>query len=291
MEITTISDEEFKHFRELIYQLAGIALSPEKRQVVQSRLQRRLRHYEFKSFSDYYALVTGKFCPTNELEALVNCVTTNTTSFFREPHHFEFVKEHAVPALLSGVRFGDGAPTIRVWHAGCSTGEEPYSLAITFAQCRMTNRIPFTVRQLASDIDSDVLATAKAGVYDEEKLAAVPESVRRAAFLRGRGDNSSRYKVKPELQSQITFRQINLLDESWPLRPETKFDMIWCRNVVIYFDKPTQRRLFARFSERLAPGGYLFIGHSESLLGVSTAFDSIGQTIYRLSPITMEKAA
>jgi len=291
MEIIAISDTEFKKFRALIYDLAGIALSPEKIQVVQSRLQRRLRHFGLVSFSDYYDLVTGKSCPTGEIEALVNCVTTNTTSFFREQHHFDFVKHRAIPEILDELQYGSTNPHLRIWHAGCSTGEEPYSLAITLAACRRTLSIPFTYRQLATDIDTNVLATAESGIYDEDKVAGIPDSVRRSGFLRGSDDKSHLYKVRPEIRDQISFRQINLLDDNWPLRTTTRFDMIWCRNVVIYFDKPTQRKLFARFAERLVPGGYLFIGHSESMLGVSDAYDSVGQTIYQVRAPVMEKAA
>ncbi|MGI4791605.1 MAG: CheR family methyltransferase [Janthinobacterium lividum] len=281
MEELILTDKEFGLFRDLIYQLAGIALNPGKRQLVQSRLQKRRHFYNHKSFGEYYALVSSLHDGDPELTTFVNCITTNKTDFFREPHHFEFIAETIIPELAAQVRRHEREPRLRVWHAGCSTGEEPYTLAITLAEAQAALG-GWDVRQLASDIDTNVLAHAETAVYSSERIAPVPQHLQHKYFLRGTGIRQDEYKVKSLLREQITFRQINLLDNDWPIRSDVQFDMIFCRNVVIYFDKPTQQRLFARFQERLLPGGYLFLGHSESLFGNNGDFDSVGHTIYRL---------
>ncbi len=279
MEELTLTDTEFGDFRDLIYKLTGIALNDGKRQLVQSRLQKRLRFYHLATFGDYYRLVSSLGSGEEELTTFINCITTNKTDFFREPHHFEFVTQQILPEIARKAQEEMRSPRLRVWHAGCSSGEEPYTLGITLAEALAGKA--WDVRQLASDIDTNVLAQAERGIYPAERVAPIPVDRLRRHFLRGTSDGHELYQVKPALRSQVTFRQINLLEE-WPLRPATRFDIIFCRNVVIYFDKPTQRKLFARFQERLRPGGYLFLGHSESLQGQNDAFDSVGHTIYRL---------
>ena len=286
-----LTEKEFGLFRDLIYSLAGISMNSSKRELVQSRLRRRLQIHSCQTFSEYYNLVSDPACEASEIEAMINCLTTNTTSFFREQHHFDYVRTEIVPTLLKGQKYGQAKPTLKIWHAGCSTGEEPYSLAITLAQCQRETRNAFDFRQLATDIDTNVLASAAKGIYSSDKVDGIPEATRRSAFLRSKDDSEDLYKVKPELREHIVFRQLNLLADAWPLRRDTRFDMIWCRNVVIYFDKPTQRRLFARFAELIKPEGHLFIGHSESLLGVSNAFDTHGHTIYQLRGVERENAA
>ncbi len=281
-----LSSSEFHLFRDLIYKLTGIVLSDAKRQMVQGRLQKRLRYHKMERFEEYCRLIAKEGENSEELTEFINCLTTNKTDFFREAHHFDFVAESIIPGFIQRASLGEAPRRIRVWHAGCSTGEEPYSLAITLAEA-LEGHGNWDIRQLASDIDTKVLAHAEQGVYEAEKLAPVPKALLRKHFLRGRDDKSDLFKVKPFLQERIAFRQINLLDKQWPIHSSVKFDMIFCRNVVIYFDKPTQKTLFARFQQYLRPGGHLFIGHSESLLGVSDAFQSLGGTIYRL-PEPME---
>lgn len=292
MEEYILKDAEFRQFRELIYKLTGIALAEGKRQLVKSRLSKRLRHYNLGTFQDYYDLVVAQGESGPEITELVNCITTNKTDFFREPHHFQFVSRNIIPEMIKQARWGSIPRRLRIWHAGCSTGEEPYTLAMTLAEA-LRGEGHWDVRQLASDIDTQVLAHAARGVYERERVSPVPEPLLKHYFLRGRDEKSDFVKVRDELRRQITFKQINLLESPWPIRPDVRFDIIFCRNVVIYFDKPTQRRLFARFQEMLRPGGYLFIGHSESLLGVSDAFESLGRTIYRLpeTPIMEAVAA
>ena len=277
-----MSEADFRQFRDLIYQLTGISMSDVKRNLVQSRLQRRLRYHDLATFREYFALLSDEQLNADEIGEFVNCVTTNTTSFFREKHHFEFVTRKILPDWASRVKSREVDPVLRIWHAGCSSGEEPYTLSITMNEAAGQGQGDLKWKQLASDIDTGVLQAAASGVYDAERAEDIPVDLRRKYFLRGTGDRQEQYKAKPILREPITFRQINLMDDEWPIRSSVKFDMIWCRNVVIYFDKATQRQLFAKFQQRLAPGGYLFIGHSESLLGVSSAFESLGQTIYRL---------
>ncbi len=278
---------EFALFRDLIYKVAGISLNESKKHLVQSRLQKRLRHYNLTRYQEYYDLVAGQESDSPELVALVNCITTNKTSFFREPHHFEFVARTILPEMQRQAARRGQEKRLRIWHAGCSTGEEPYTLAIALAEA-LGSRHDWNIRQLASDIDTQVLAHAQRGVYEQERAEAIPPPLLRKYFLRGRGDQADFVKVKPELQSQITFRRINLLEENWPIRDGARFDIVFCRNVVIYFDKPTRQRLFARYAATLRPGGYLFIGHSESLTGISDAFESLGKTIYRLPEENIE---
>lgn len=283
-----LSDQEFGLFRKLIHDQTGIALSDAKRQLVKSRLQKRLRLHSLKSYGEYYEMVVAEGAGGNELRELINCITTNKTDFFREPHHFRYVQEQIIPDLQAKARMGRIPRKLRVWHAGCSTGEEPYTLAMVLSEHLHKDAI-WDARQLASDIDTNVLAHAAAGVYEEEKVLQIPENLQRKYLLRGKDKNSSLYKVRDSLKERIAFRQINLLEDPWPIRSDVQFDMIFCRNVVIYFDKDTQRKLFRRFQGVLKPGGHLFIGHSENLLGISTAYDSVGGTIYRLPEA--EKAA
>lgn len=280
MEDYVLSEKEFAQFRELIYKVAGISLSENKKHLVQSRLQKRLRHHSLTRYQDYYNLVATQEVNSPEMIELVNCITTNKTDFFREPHHFEFVTKTLLPEVER--RTARGEPKrLRIWHAGCSTGEEPYTLAITLAEA-LGREHEWDVRQLASDIDTQVLSHAEHGVYERERVETIPAPLISKYFLGGKGEKSGFVKVKPELQRQITFRRINLLEDNWPIRHGALFDVVFCRNVVIYFDKPTRKRLFARYASVLRPGGYMFIGHSESLIGISDAFESLGKTIYRL---------
>lgn len=281
MENFIISDGEFRLFRELIYRVAGISLTDAKRSLVQSRLGKRLRHYNLTSFMDYYRILEEDTGGIIELPEFINCITTNKTDFYREEHHFSFVTKSIVPEYVAAARVGRLDRRIRVWHAGCSTGEEPYTMAMTLLEA-LDGKGDWDVRLLASDLDTNVLNIAQRGVYNVERVEAIPNPLLRKYFLRSRSFDDPEYMAKPVLKSLIKFKQINLTAEGWPIRSDVRFDIIFCRNVVIYFDKPTQRRLFERFAGLLKPGGYLFIGHSESLIDVSDAFVSLGKTIYRL---------
>lgn len=254
--------------------LAGITLSDAKRELVYGRIARRIRALRLADFDDYCALLASN--PEQELGSFINAMTTNLTSFFREEHHFKFLRETLVPHWL---KTRGANPHIKVWSAGCSTGEEPYSIAMTLLEA-LPNSATRNLEILASDIDTDVLATAASGVYPIDRVQGIEIARLKRWFRRGKGANENKAKTVPELQAPIQFMQVNLM-EQWPVTAPV--DLIFCRNVVIYFDKPTQRRLFQRFADLLAPDGHLIIGHSETLYGVSDAFDLVGRTIYRKS--------
>jgi chemotaxis protein methyltransferase CheR len=264
----TFTDEDFARIRALIRERAGIALSDSKRQLAYSRVGRRLRAHGLTRFADYLALLERS--GPEEWEAFTNALTTNLTSFFREEHHFPILAEH--------VRKSAGRP-LTLWCAACSTGEEPYSMAITMAETFDTLRPP--VRVLATDVDTGVIATAERGVYPMERLERMtPERLRRF-FQKGSGPNEGHARVRREVRELVTFRQVNLLHESWPIRGP--LDAIFCRNVMIYFDKPTQYAVLKKFTPLLREGGLLFAGHSENFIHAADLFRLRGKTVYELS--------
>jgi chemotaxis protein methyltransferase CheR len=266
------SDENFRTLSRIANEHSGIVLGEAKRHMVYSRLTRRLRQLKLRSFDAYIERLQAG--DEREFTEFINAITTNLTSFFREPHHFEHLRSEALPEVMH--RHASDR-RIRIWSAGCSTGEEPYSIAIT-----MRETVPITAgwdaRILATDLDTNVLARGSAGVYEEDRIASLPSERVKRWFRRGTGDNDGLVRVDPDLQELITFRQLNLIQ---PLPMRGPFDIIFCRNVVIYFDKPTQRMLFDRYANLLADRGYLYIGHSETLYKVSDRFESLGRTIYQ----------
>jgi len=267
----SFSDRDFDRVRKVVYDHAGIHLAESKQNLVYNRLARRLRALGFEDFQSYLDYVEG-VGKEEEFTHLINAITTNLTFFFREVHHFEFLQQELFPALM---KKNADTKKVRIWSAGCSTGEEPYSLAICVKESFPAG---WDVRVDASDLDTNVIETGKTGVYNIDALKGVsPERVKRW-FLRGSGANAGMVKVKPELKEVIRFQQVNLMND-WPWTEP--FDLIFCRNVVIYFDKPTQQRLFGRYYQQLKPDGHLFIGHSESLYKVSDQFKLLGKTIYQ----------
>ncbi len=265
------TDRDFRCLQRLVLRHTGITLSPAKRDMLYSRLARRLRALGLRRFKEYCALLQEDG-DSEELRHFTNAVTTNLTAFFREPHHFDYLRDEFLPAMIE--RRADRR-RLRIWSAGCSTGEEPYSIAITLAE---TMPRDWDVRILATDLDSNVLDRARQGIYSEERTAEVPERLKRKWFLRGRAAHQGKVRVRRELRDMIRFRQLNLMHE-WPMRGP--FDAIFCRNVIIYFDKPTQSRLMDRFADILADDGRLFLGHSETLYRVTDRFQLLGRTIYR----------
>lgn len=263
-----MSDDDFQFIVRLIAERSGIALSEVKRNLVYSRLARRLRALQLNSFSAYCKVLEHD--DGSELEHFVNALTTNLTSFFREPKHFEYLARTLLPAL----RNRPADQPLRIWSAGCSTGEEPYSLAMTLEEAQGGR----DARILATDLDSSVIARARTGIYEATRVESIPEATLKQWFQRGTGENSGKVRVRPGIRDRVTFRQLNLM-EPWPMRKP--FDIIFCRNVVIYFDRDTQRRLFDRFADQLRPGGHLFVGHSETLHKVSDRFRLLGNTIYQ----------
>ncbi|HTV95024.1 MAG TPA: protein-glutamate O-methyltransferase CheR [Steroidobacteraceae bacterium] len=264
-----LSDSDFARLRALVREHTGVALADSKRELVYSRVARRLRALKLSSFSDYCALVeTGH---GDELQELTNAITTNLTAFFREKHHFDQLAAEVLPQLQQERRTGR---RVRLWSAGCSSGEEPYSIAMVLREA-WTRWTDWDVRLLATDIDSKVLCAASAGEYSAERLKGVSPERAERWFTPGAG---KAFTAGDELKSLITFRRLNLL-EAWPMKGP--FDVIFCRNVVIYFDKETQRELFDRMADLQDPGGWLFIGHSENLFNVTRRYKLVGRTVYR----------
>lgn len=272
----TISDQEFRLFQDLVKVHTGIALTEHKRNLVCSRLGKRLRALGLPSFRKYYEYLSAEAGQV-ELEHFVNAITTNKTDFYRENPHFDFLEQELVPAWKARAA-RTGERRIRIWSAGCSTGEEPYTIAITLRKA-IENLLAWDVRILASDIDTEVLARAAQGIYSADRIGEIPKSIVERHFLQGTGAHDGLVQVTPEIKKLITFRRINLQDAQWPVH--TLFDCIFCRNVIIYFDKPTQRRLMERFAGYLKDDGHLFLGHSESLYGMSDRFIFLRNTIHR----------
>lgn len=261
--IYTLAD--FTKIRALIYRHAGITLADGKRQLVYGRLARRLRELKIERFSDYIELLRPD---APEWELFTNALTTNLTSFFREHYHFPILAEHAR---------GSARRPLRLWSAASSTGEEPYSMAMTMVDAFDSFMPP--VKILASDLDTRVLDTAARGVYPLERVEKIPAEQKRRFFHRGKGQNAGFVRILPPLRALVEFRQINLLDADWNI--DGKFDAIFCRNVMIYFDKPTQRALIERFLRVLQPDGLLFTGHSESFFHAADLIAPMGKTVYR----------
>ena len=260
---------DFERVRGLIYQRAGIALAESKQEMVYSRLARRLRATGTATFASYLDdLEQGRL--VREWEAFTNALTTNLTSFFREAHHFPLLAEHVKKS----------SDPITVWCSASSTGEEPYSIAMTL--CEAFGSLTPPARIIATDIDTNVLATAAAGVYTMDRLDKMAPERAKRFFLRGKGEQDGLVRVRPELRQMVTYKQLNLLADSWPVSGQ--FDVIFCRNVMIYFDKPTQRKILTRFVPLMKPDGLLFAGHSENFLYVSDALKLRGKTVYELNP-------
>jgi len=258
---------DFERVRSLIHQRAGIALADSKQEMVYSRLARRLRATGIKSFQAYLDALEGK-TDNQEWEAFTNALTTNLTSFFREAHHFPILADH--------VR--NRKEPISIWCSASSTGEEPYSIAMTL--CEALGTLTPQAQVIATDIDTNVLTTAANGVYSMDRVEKMAPERAKRFFLKGRGQHEGLVRVRPELRQLVTFKQLNLLSGDWPV--SGPFDAIFCRNVMIYFDKPTQGGILARFAPLMKPDALLFAGHSENFLYVSDAFRLRGKTVYEL---------
>lgn len=270
------TDQDFHFLRELVAQASGICLKDAKRELLYGRVARRVRALGLKSFAEYCERLRGDETG-EEIEALINAVTTNVTSFFRERHHFDYLSEVLLPSLL---RTRAETKRLRLWSAGCSTGAEPYSIAMIVGEL-LPPQCGWDVKILATDIDSEVLKISKAGIYLEKEIENVPLKLRRRWFLRGRGSMAGRVRVKDELKHYVIFRRHNLLGP-WPMKGP--FEAIFCRNVVIYFGEEAKRQIYEHFADVLAPDGHLFLGHAECLFRVCDRFESLGQTIYRIKP-------
>ncbi len=265
------TSDDFDYLRGIVTKTTGIVAPDDKYTMYYSRLARRLRSLGLADFAAYREYLKANQ-ETESIE-LVNAVTTNLTSFFREKHHFDYIRETLIPEKI---RSNDRQ--INVWSAGCSTGEEPYTIAMTLLQA-IPDPKHWDIKILATDIDSNVLKTGSTGVYDAGRVADLDIGLLRRYFKKGSGQNAGKVKVTSDLNQLIQFKQLNLLHD-WPMRD--KMDYIFCRNVVIYFDKETKASLVDRFANQLQDQGILFMGHSESLYKTSDRFNLLGKTIYQL---------
>lgn len=273
-----LTDAEFERLRQFIFQQTGIFLSDHKRALVYGRLAKRLRLHGLKSYSDYYQLIVGEGPNGSELVEMINAITTNKTSFFREAHHFTYMQERIFAELRANVARGEPR-TLRIWSAGSSTGEEPYTIAMV-ARDALPSSEGWRIEVLATDIDTNVLGRAENGIYRNDQIDDIPTALLHRYFLRGKGANEGLVKVSPELRALVRFDRLNFNDAHWPVRDT--FDVIFCRNVLIYFNKATQRDLVRRLIRYIKPGGYLMLGHSEFLHGNISGLQHLRQNIYKL---------
>jgi len=262
--------KDFDFLRKISNEHSGILVPDDKFDMFYSRLSKRLRMHGLANFKEYCQYLKNN--PEKEFTEFINAVTTNLTSFFREKHHFDYLRDTIIPEVL---KRNNTKKTIRVWSAGCSTGEEPYSIAMTLLE-----NVPngWEIKILATDLDTNVLQTAATGIYNSDRVDGLPEATIKRWFKKGKANNAVKVKTHPDLRALIQFKQLNLMKE-WPMK--NKFDFIFCRNVLIYFDRDTKERLAQRYGELLAIGSHLLIGHSESLNQLDTCFDLIGNTIYK----------
>lgn len=263
-----MTEADFNRIRQLLKDRSGIDVGAGKRQLVYGRLTRRLRALKLRTFNDYLALVED--ASTDEARSFLNSLTTNVTELFREEHHFELLRERLVPEVTAL-----GTRRLRIWSAGCSVGDEPYSIALTLAA--LPDLASWDIKILATDIDSEVLAQGRQGIYQMERIQKLRPNMR-ALFSRGIGSKAGLARAGDRLRDMITFKQLNLLQD-WPM--SGPFDVIFCRNVIIYFDTSTKENLVRRFTSLLRPGGFLFLGHSESpAAGCTPLLEPAGRTAF-----------
>ena len=269
-----MTDKEFSRFSEFIYKEVGIKLPPAKKTMIEARLQKRLRLLKIPDHQQYLAYLFSDQGMIEELRNLIDVVTTNTTDFFREPKHFEILADRVVPKW-----FAENGPSrpLDIWSAGCSTGMEPYTLTMVLTDhAEHTPGFRFSI--LATDISTQALQTASRAVYDEDRVAPVPMSFKKKYLLRSKSKEKRLVRIVPELRRAVNFRRLNFMEE---LDIKNPLDIIFCRNVIIYFDRETQEKLFGKFCRVLRPGGYIFIGHSESLSGMDLPLEQVAPTVYR----------
>lgn len=276
---SVLSDRDFDRLSEFIHNECGIKMPPAKKVMLQARLQKRLRKLKIPSMSEYCSYLFSPAGIENELIHMIDVVTTNKTDFFREPKHFEYMLKEALPELIAekgvGIRH-----KLMVWSAGCSTGEEPYTLAMIlkdFADKYPGFKFEFLI--LATDISTRVLETAKRAIYENEKVAPVPPEMKKSYLLRGKNDKKGMVRIVPELREVVKFSRLNFLEGNYGMREP--MDIIFCRNVIIYFDRATQEKIMNMFARQMSPGGYIFIGHSETLHGLDIPLVQVAPTVYR----------
>ncbi len=266
---------EYNDLQRLVKDVTGIHLAKDRRSMVQRRLGGRLKANNVSSFAEYCDIIRSG--DAVETEHFINAVTTNLTAFFREAHHFDMLKDDMFPKLIASAKRSGEA--IRIWCAGCSTGEEPYSVAMVLAEMASCTT-GVDVRILATDLDSDVLVQCKSGIYTTERVEHMPEERLHRWFSPGRGANAGFVRIKSQLQEMVAFKQLNLM-HTWPM--SKPFDIVFCRNVIIYFDDDTQKKMAERFSRVMKPDSYLFLGHSENIMSITDRFTLLGRSVYALT--------
>lgn len=273
-----LSAQDFSRFSQLVHEVCGIRLPPHKQSMLEARLRKRLRHLDLDSFQEYSEYVFSPSGREKELVNLIDVVTTNKTDFFRESAHFDFLVDVALPRLIHSYGVGINKK-LRVWSAGCSTGEEPYTLAMVLNE--YAEKVPgFQFSILATDISTQVLETGKRGIYNENKVAeAIPGELKRKYLLRSKDPEKSLVRIVPELRSKVSFRHLNFMQEDYGIREP--IDIVFCRNVIIYFDRSTQEKLLSRLCHHLFPGRYVFMGHSETVNGMNLPLSQVAPAVYR----------
>ncbi len=284
--LDVLSNSDFEHFRRLIYEQSGIALNESKKELLRTRLRSRLEREGYRSYREYFDQIKADRTG-NMLVPLLDDISTNLTSFYREVNHFNYLKK-ILPEWIERKQRA-GVKSWRIWSAGCSTGEEPYTLVFTMLEMLGARAASWDVKVLATDLSTEVLGRAAQGLYDRERMKDVPKSMQNAYFVEEFAELTTKQgkrlgmrpcvRVIPEVRKMITFKRFNLMSPQFPFKHH--FDFIFCRNVMIYFDKQTQEALVNKFYQHLAPQGYLFIGHSESLTGLQQRFKYIQPTIYQ----------
>ena len=268
------TDEDFNYLSQLAAAQAGINLTTDKKELLYGRVAKRLRLLKLDNFKDYCSLL--KQDNNEESSHFINSITTNVTSFFRENHHFEYLTDKVIPDIIRE-RSNTSRPRLRIWSAGCSTGKEPYSIAMVLRE-NIKDIDRWDVKILATDLDSNVLHTAKEAIYPISRAEQVSPERKKRWMLEGTGEKSSYIKIKKEIRDLVHFKQLNLT-EPWPMHGT--FDCIFFRNVAIYFKRPTQIDILNRFADHMEKNGTLFVGHSESLIGLSQRYSNAGQTIHK----------
>jgi chemotaxis protein methyltransferase CheR len=269
-----LSGRDFARLTSFIYAEAGICLGPEKKTMLEGRLKKRLRDLHIESYRDYCEYLLGAEGLREEKTPFIDVVTTNKTDFFREPKHFDYLTERALPEMMARA---EGQPLL-LWSAGCSSGEEPYTLAIVLSEYAETHP-GFRFRILATDISTRVLSKAQMAVYPSDVVDPVPAALQRKYLMRSREPGADRVRVVPELRRLVEFRRLNFMDADYGIG--AKADGIFCRNVIIYFDRPTQEKILRKLTHCLKPAGYLFVGHSETLHEMNLPLEPLGPALYR----------
>lgn len=271
-----MTDREFTLFSTLIYSRLGIKMPYTKKLMLISRLAKRLRLLGLRSFNDYYEYISAGPGRSDEFIKMVDAVTTNKTDFFREPDHFDILSGKVLGEITGSALFKE-RNRVNVWSAGCSSGEEAYTISMVLSEYFKGDLSRFSI--LATDISTRVLGAGAEAVYSESVVEHIPQEYKKKYLMRGTGEKAGFYRIVPELRNRVAFRRLNLMDENFAV--DEIMDIIFCRNVIIYFDRETQTKLFKKFYRHLAAGGYLFIGSSETLYGINDDFKPVGPTVYK----------